>query len=265
MKVKPEKPVLSSSVPGKRKRRSSRNKLTFLLLKIVVVLLAAVLVAAGIGRYRAGRSGDTIVVALDAAHDGDSYGAKGVIDESVFTDELVNAIEAELKKDSRFTVIRTHRSKQEAGVKRRVETINAAAPDILISVACQSSMEDAAKKGTTIYADVPTQKTNAESLKFAAAMRECFSEIGIEAPIAYYYYKPIGGTVFQPHIVDALDQTDYKEDTFTILQETKCPAVVIRQIDVTNQTDVETWANPSGYKKLAEAYAAALKRMYKTD
>ena len=50
-----------------------------------------------------------------------------------------------------------------------------------------------------------------------------------------------------------------------ILQETKCPAVVIRQIDVTNQTDVETWANPSGYKKLAEAYAAALKRMYKTD
>lgn len=246
----------------KRHHHKRKKDSTFFLLKVTVLLLAAVLVVAGIYKRGVKRSAAPIVVALDAAHDGDAYGVKGLIDEGEFTGELVNAIEAELKKDSHFTVIRTHAQQQPASVKTRIGVINGSSADILISVACDGSLTDAEKKGTVIYADVSSQKNHADSLKFAAVMQECFRKANIEAPIDYYYYKPIGNDVFQPHIVDASDTTDYQEDTFSILQETKCPALVIRQIYVTNASDVDTWANQEGYAKLAEVYVSALRRMY---
>ena len=263
-----EKPQHQKSMPFKKNRRLHRKgkkDATVFLLKVAVILLAAVLIVTGIYKHGAKRSDAAIVVALDAAHDSDAYGMKGLINEGEFTGNVVSAIEAELKKDPHFAVIRTHTADQEASVKRRVEAVNVVKPDILISVACDGSSMDAEKKGTVIYADIPSKKSNADSLKFASIMQECFKEAGIEAPVDYYYYKPIGNDVFQSHIVDSSDTTDYQEDTFAILQKTVCPAIVIRQIYVTNASDVDTWANQDGYAKLAGIYVSALQRMYKDN
>ena len=47
-----------------------------------------------------------------------------------------------------------------------------------------------------------------------------------------------------------------------MMEKCDVPVVICNQIYVTNQTDIDTWANEAGYQKAAEAYYQAIKNYY---
>ena len=54
------------------------------------------------------------------------------------------------------------------------------------------------------------------------------------------------------------DITDYKLDSFSLMKECNLPVVVSNQFYVTNQADVDRWANKDGYDEAAVNFYNAL-------
>ena len=74
--------------------------------------------------------------------------------------------------------------------------------------------------------------------------------------VRFGYYNSNGEKV----LVDSSDTEVYDFDTFGMLKNMDCPAVLVEQCFITNQDDVEAFGMEDGCKKAAAAYYRAICR-----
>jgi len=74
------------------------------------------------------------------------------------------------------------------------------------------------------------------------------------AGVRYGYYDENGNKLLR----DSSDTTVYSYDTFGMLKNMSCPAVLVEQCFITNPSDVESFGTEEGCKRAAEAYYKAI-------
>ena len=148
-----------------------------------------------------------------------------------------------------------------ATVEDRVNKIKQDGADIVLSIHATGT-PDATRNGQQIYADIPTKTTHDASLKLANCIHDAFTSDTWTPSVNYLYYQPFDDDSYQIETVASDDTNDYQLETWDMMEKCDVPVVICNQIYVTNQTDIDTWANEAGYQKAAEAYYQAIKNYY---
>lgn len=243
------------------KQERKARRLTRCLILAVVVLLVAIISLVASQMHQRGGKGDTTLIMLDAGHGGDASGIQGIASEDAVDEEIVNRLEEKLSGDSRFTVMRTHDVGTAMNNEQRVQVINDAHPDLVLSIHCADSMNPD-DTGARVFADIPSSRYHEDSLRAAEAISTALGNAGMNVISGYYYYHPIREGVFQEHIVDFSDETDYQEDTLDLLKLAEAPVVRVEQFHVNNQADVDAWADEQGFDQAAQIYYDVLVDLY---
>ncbi|MCH4208312.1 MAG: N-acetylmuramoyl-L-alanine amidase [Solobacterium sp.] len=242
--------------------RSINQKKAWIAILAVAVVISAVLIGKHFLTPKTPED-ERITIELDAAFGGDQPGYEGIITEAEFNEKTVDALETLLKKDSHFTVLRTHEAGTAMSVDERAAKINEDQPDVVLCIRSEDD-KSADVSGMKVYANIPTSEYHDQSLQLADAIKSAFTSDAWTPTAGYLYYKPVR-TAYQLHYVDESDTTDYGEETLRLMQHCNVPVVVSTGIYVTSQSDVDTWANDDGYTLAAKQYYAALKEVYVTD
>ena len=222
-----------------------------------VLILAGLLVFLIIGVSLSGFIGSPgITVAVDAAYGGEQTGYTGFINESEYSEGVVNALCERLQQDDRITLYRTHEAGTSHSVLNIAKEVNEKKADIVLSIHAGYD-PDPQVTGMRIYAEKPSTEEYDRSMNFAEEVQKAFQD-EISAEIDCMYYEPIGEDKYQLKVVPASDQTDYGLDTWTLMEKTVVPVVVTEQIYVSNEADVKKWANQEAYAKTAELYYQAI-------
>lgn len=227
----------------------------------MLVILAILLVFLTVGTFIQGIQPKTIVVELDAAYGGDETGYQGIINEADYTQEVVSRLASLLKKDSHFQVLLTNEDNQTSSMKERCEKINQDIPDVVISIHATGT-PDSTRNGMDVYADIPSSSTHDISLGLAKSITTSFTVDEWIPALEYLYYKPYDDDSYQVQLVSYEDTTDYELETWEMMEKCDVPVVVVNQIYVTNQNDIDTWANEDGYTKAANLYYEAIRSYY---
>lgn len=227
----------------------------------MVMILVMLLVFLTCGTAIAGCADKKRTIEIDAAFGGDNNGYEGIINETDFTEAVVEKLSALLTEDGHFDVLLTHEAGTSATVAQRVEKIHTDKPDFVLSIHATGT-PDASKSGQVVYADIPTAETHEESLKLAQNIADAFTSDTWTPQVHYLYYTPFDDDSYQISEVGSDDTTDYKLETWDMMEQCDVPVVISNQIYVTNQSDIDTWANDAGYQKAAEQYYAAIKKYY---
>ncbi len=227
----------------------------------MVIILVILLVFLTIGTALSGCHQSKIVIALDAAYGGEDTGYQGIINESDFSQSVVEKLASLLEADSHFEVLLTHEAGKTSSVEERSQKINQEQPDIVLSIQA-SGTPDTSRSGQEIYVDIPSSSTHDSSLKLAQAIAQSFTSSTWTPSVDYLYYKPFDDDSYQLEIIDSADTTDYQLETWELMEKCNVPVVISDQIYVTNQSDIDTWASESNYQKAAECYYSAIKNYY---
>lgn len=227
----------------------------------MVMILSALLIFLTCGTAFAGCKGKQVIIELDAAYGGDNTGYQGIINESDFTQSVVNKLAELLNEDSHFEVLLTHTDGESSSVAERAEKINNDKPDLVLSIHADGT-PDSSRSGQIIYADIPTSTTHEESLNIANAIKEAFTTDTWTPSVSYLYYQPYDDDSYELNIVDASDTTDYGYETWDLMEQADVPVIISNQIYVTNQSDIDAWANEDGYARAAQLYYDALLKYY---
>ena len=245
----------------KRRKKKRRVKVERL---ILLVLILAGIVTAGVflfGKLAGGKkAGGVVTVMLDNAHGGDQSGYQGLISEDEYNEHVTDELAVLLENDPAFAVKRTHADGQAMAVSTRVEVIDEAAPDIVLSVRCHNG--DSPNFGTMlVFADPPAHKKHRESADLARMITSVYTDAGYSPACGYYYYQPIKEGYFQEHLAPIDDETDYEQETWELMNA-KAPVVIVSQINVNNEEECTEWNSEEGWKKAAGLYYDALKALY---
>ena len=244
-----------------KKKKRKAKQMTKILAMIIAVLLVGIL---GLLAYQLiterGSNKEKVTIVLDAAHGGDQSGVQGLFSEDEYNARVVNELESMLNGNSKYEVVRTHAEAQPMNAETRLEVIDGAKADLVLSVACHSS-DSPNVHGTMIYVQPASMKTHKDSLAFADLVKKAFSDKGNEATTACYYFHPEREGLYQEHIVPAEDETDYGEETFALLSA-KIPAVIVSQVNVDSEEDSEKWNSEDGPKNAAKLYYQAINAMF---
>lgn len=198
-------------------------------------------------------------VELDAAFGGDNPGYTGFINEASVNEKTVDALEALLKQDERFTVLRTHDSGTGAPISETAEKIKADSPQLVLSIHAGWS-PSASDSGTRIYTDLPGAAGSQEALKFAQEIQKAFAAEDWSASLNYMYYHQAENDTWTVDIrpMDAEQPQEESPVTWTLFEKTDVPCVITEQFFISNKADIERWNNEQGYQLIAEKYYTAL-------
>ena len=238
-----------------------RNQLIENLKDPMIIILAALLIFLTCGTAISGCRGRKTVIALDAAFGGEDTGYQGIINEADFTESVVEKLAVLLTDDGHFDVVLTHDASTSATVEDRVNKIKQDGADIVLSIHATGT-PDATRNVQQIYADIPTKTTHDASLKLANCIHDAFTSDTWTPSVNYLYYQPFDDDSYQIETVASDDTNDYQLETWDMMEKCDVPVVICNQIYVTNQTDIDTWANEAGYQKAADAYYQAIKKYY---
>lgn len=247
----------------KRETQKERAKTRLLIIAAVILLASIVVLIISQAHYEK-THGSTTVIMLDAGHGGDASGIQGIVSEDAVDEEIVNRLEEKLSADSRFKVARTHEAGTAMNTADRVKAINDTHPDLVVSVHCAQN-PDSAVSGTRVFADIPSSKYHDDSQAAAGMIAGLLQNEGRNVTAGYFYYHPLKEGVYQEHIVDFSDTTEYQEDTFDLMKLSEAPVVRMELLYVTSQSDVDEWANEEGYDKAAGICYDALVNLFCTD
>ena len=201
-------------------------------------------------------------IALDAGHGGWDVGAEGIIQEVELTERTVSELEALLKEDGRFRIILSRKEGEGMDITERNQKFQKKKPDLMLSV--HGNANDAkGANGFECYPSPPGYENHEESLAFARLLAEEMESAGAKLRgtdgVRFGYYDPSGEKV----LVDSSDTEVYDYDTFGMLKNMDCPAVLVEQCFITNAADVEAFGDEDGCKKAAKAYYDAVCRYVK--
>ena len=198
-------------------------------------------------------------IALDAGHGGIDIGAEGIINEVELTERTTAQLEALLKKDGRFRIILSRDAGEGVSITERNAKFRKKNPDLMLSVHGNAN-DDQTANGFECYPSPPGHENHEESLAFAKLLAEEMQTAGARlrgtAGVRFGYYDPSGEKV----LVDSNDTEIYDLDTFGMLKNMDCPAVLVEQCFITNAADVEAFGTEEGCKKAAAAYYRAICR-----
>ena len=244
-----------------KKRNIKSKKMTKMLSMIIVVLLVGII---GLLAYQliteGSSSGAKVKIVLDAAHGGDGSGVQGLFSEDEYNERVVSELESMLNGNAKFEAVRTHAGAQPMNAATRLEVIEGAKADLVLSVACHNN-DSPNVQGTVIFVQPPSMKNNKDSLAFAEILEKTFNDKGNTAKSVYYYFHPEREGLYQEHVVPVGDTTDYGEETFALLSA-KAPAVIVSQVNVESEEDNEKWNSDEGVKSAAKLYYQAITKMF---
>ena len=247
-------PKRSTPYRAAARRRAARRR------RRVGVLLLAVVLAAGLWMWKL-RGGSGYRIALDAGHGGDDPGAVGLVAETDLTETTVRCLEQLLRADENYTVILCRDYDEGAQPGERGRRAARRGADLLLSVHGNSS-EDAAARGFECYPQLPESETARDSQRFARLLAEEMSAAGAplrgDAGVRYAIYLESGEKIITENPDAAAGQT------FGVLEQAGCAAVLAEQCFVTNAEDVAAFAGGEGCQRAAEAYYRAICRYFST-
>ena len=248
----------------KRRRRRIRKQtrqLALIIMGLLVLIIGLVIFQLVSGKGRG--KGSVVTVMLDNAHGGDNSGYQGLVSEDEYNEHVIDELQLLLEKDERFRVLRTHEDGQAMAVSTRVEVIDEAEPDVVLSVRCHNG--DSPNFTTMlVFADPPASKYHDDSAALAKMITEVYTDAGYGPLCGYYYYHPIKTGYYQEHLVVIDDETDYEEETWDLMNA-KAPVVIVSQINVNNEEETAEWGTEEGWKKAADLYYRALVNCYKAE
>ena len=248
----------------KRRRRRIRKQtrqLALIIMGLLVLIIGLVIFQLVSGKGRS--KGSVVTVMLDNAHGGDNSGYQGLISEDEYNEHVIDELQVLLENDDRFRVLRTHEDGQAMAVSTRVEVIDEAEPDVVLSVRCHNG--DSPNFTTMlVFADPPASKYHDDSAALARMITEVYTDAGYAPLCGYYYYHPIKTGYYQEHLVAIDDETDYEEETWDLMNA-KAPVVIVSQINVNDEEETAEWGTEEGWKKAADLYYRALVNCYKAE
>ena len=236
----------------------------------IIQRIAAVLVLAGsLAVFQPGRAAEKFILAVDIGH---SPAEKGTLSarnraEYDFNRKMVMEVFRKLKKDLRIGVVIINPEGENISLKRRIEMINSARPDLLISIHHDSVQPGYLSKwtwkgepalfcdryrGYSIFISGKNVKRN-RSKSFAAALGNEMRQSGF-VPSAHHS-EQIEGEGKAP-----VDQWAgiYRFDGLAVLREARCPAVLLECGIIRNRSE-ETLLRSRAYRqRMARAIASAV-------
>ncbi len=242
----------------KRKLRKQTKLLAFIIL-FLVVLIGGLVVFQIVSDQR--KEGRDIVIVLDNAHGGDASGIQGIVSEDEYNEKVIDLLYEKLSNVPGFRVIRTHQDGQAMAVSTRVQEINDAHADLVLSVRCHDGMSPNVTQ-TMIYAQPAAFKTHGDSVAFAKLIEEGFSSLNVPCFSGYFYNHPIKAGYYQEHIVGLDDETDYGEETYELMNA-NAPVVIVSSFNVNSQEEADIWTSDEGYENAADLYSKAIRSMFK--
>ena len=243
---------------SKRKLRKETKILAFAILFLVLLIAGLVIFQIVSEKNKQGRD---IVIVLDNAHGGDASGIQGVVSEDEYNEKVIDLLYAKLENVPGYRVIRTHQDGQAMAVSTRVQVINDAHADLVLSVRCHDGMSPNVKQ-TMIYAQPATFKTHGDSIAFARLIEEGFGSLSVPCFSGYFYNHPIKAGYYQERIVGLDDETDYGEETYELMGA-NAPVVIVSSFNVNSQEEADIWTSEEGYENAVEVYNKAIRNMFK--
>ena len=195
-------------------------------------------------------------IAVDAGHGGDDPGATGVVVEREMTAATAAALTAWLDADPNYIPAATRDSyAATANPTQRARRAADLRPDLLLSIHGNSAAADAA--GFECYPITPGRTWHRESVYFARLLADGMEATGStlrgQGGVRYIYYE--NG---QKVLAEAGDLRIRQEETFTLLEQAVCPAVLAEQCFVTSPEDVERFGDDDGCALAARVYYQAI-------
>lgn len=197
-------------------------------------------------------------IAVDAGHGGSDPGARGVVEEKQMTAQTAQLLTEWLDRDPDYIPLATRESYDvTAKPSERAEAANAQSPDLLLSIHGNSAPEGSEASGFECYPAVPGRKWHQESYylakQLAASMQAAGASLRGRGGIRYIYY--LGNT---KQLVESNHKEVRLERSFTILEDSDCPAVLAEQCFVTSEADVARFGSEEGCRRTARAYYEAI-------
>lgn len=240
--------------PRKQKKRRRRRKVR-LQAKLILLLFLFVLGYVGFQLYF--HYSKPYIIGLDAGHGGVDTGAVGVIREVDLTEKTTAKLAELLKADGRFRVVLSRNEGDGKSITDRNKLFQRAKPSLVLSIHANSG-EDASAFGFECYPSPPGKTNYEESLVFAQYIAKEMEGAGARLRgtdgIRFGYYVPDEEGNSDKLLLDSTDTKIYDYDTFGMLKNMTCPAVLVEQCFVTNQQDVNNFGSDEGCTKAAEAY-----------
>lgn len=237
--------------------RSNNNSKMFLILLALFLLV--------VGGNLLAYSGEAVIkkipIVLDAAYGGENKGNSGLLNESDFNEQVVTALETLLTEDGRFEVIRSHPQNTDADISQRIEIINKAEPELVISIHAALDHKKETS-GMHIYVQLPDHKKHADSVKIAEAVKTAFTKDDWTPDVSCLYYEPYEDGTYKV-ITKGVDETMEEDlETWGLLEKCDYPAIVVEQLYLSNQKDIDRWTKENGYEQIADLYFQSLKSLY---
>ena len=195
-------------------------------------------------------------IAVDAGHGGDDPGATGIVVEKDMTAQTAEDLMEWLRADPNYIPVTTRESYDTTATPmERAEASNHQHPDLLLSIHGNSAAAEAS--GFECYPITPGRVWHRESVYFArllaSGMEAAGSTLRGQNGIRYIYYEN-GEKV----LAEANDLRVREEETFTLLEESNCPAVLAEQCFVTSAADVDRFGDQDGCALTAQVYYQAI-------
>lgn len=245
---------------GRKKRRRGRR----LLLPALALALCAVWGWLGGGAFRL-LPRPPYRVAVDAGHGGGDPGAVGLAEEAQLTEQTARQLEALLEADPNYTPLRCREYDEPASAGARGRAAARQGADLLLSIHGNAD-PDGTAAGFECYPLLPQDERHRDSLRFAGLLAEEIAAAGEplrgEGGIRYACYA---AGAEEKEILEQSETPPDGAQTFGVLEQAGCPAVLAEQCFVTSAEDLARLGGEEGCRRAAEAYYRAICRYFGTD
>ncbi len=207
---------------------------------------------------------ERIVIAIDPGHGGLDIGAKGIINEAGMNERTAKNLYKLLKEDKRFKPVYTRKFKEDVKytLAERIKASDKSRASLLISIHGNSS-SNKASRGFECYASPPGRKNHEASVKFATIIAEKIGAGGHrlrgENGVRFLYYVESDKKGSTLDIRESsYTNTERTEAGIAMVENPKCPSVLVEQCFVNNLEDYEQWGSETGAEKSAQVYYEAI-------
>lgn len=280
-----KRPVVRSQPPRRRKapakKRRKKKRQRFSGVEKIILMVCAVLVCCivystvqlvkGIATQLdvvslGGESRHVIVI--DPGHGGIDRGAEYYAVESEETERTASALEALLLADENYRVVLTRQAGEGLSIADRAAVANSEKADLFLSIHFNSD-ETYSATGFECYPQTPGSEYYDDSMRFAQAIAAGIGAQGQNlrgfGGVRFLYYMDDGEGGYQKLVREVNDTNVYPEQTFGVLEQAQCPAVLVEQCFLTSDSDVLYWTGDSGAQKAARVYYEAICEYFGTE
>lgn len=215
--------------------------------------------------------GGNIVVAIDPGHGGSDHGSEGIyFYEDEMTWRTANLLLEMMEQDGRFEPFLTITQAQweDESVREkpsdRADLIQSRQTDLLLSIHGNSDYSPDTY-GFECFPVPPGLAYHEESQRFAEIIAGLFGQDGQKLRgnngVRYLYYDENDNKL----LVESGSLQLSGSPTFTLLEDSGCPAVLSEQCFITNAGDVDRYGDEDGCQKAAELYYQAICEYFGLD